>query len=339
MRSACVVLLMVSVAVVVFLSWHWTPTPPTETGIHLDNGTTFPAVEPVATSPLAPDRTPSPPADEPAPHIAKTVRVVDVLGSDIPQARVLFRSKSLVVDRIAGGDGRVEAPSTAVDDIVVSAKGHATCRLPASCLAGAQDVVVCLPNAASMRVEVVDNEGHLVRGQLVELAVEDPVTPQNRNLLERVSGRTDDRGTVVFEDLGAAQYWLIVHEWRKWSGADLYGIEPIPGQTAFQRAHVLAKPAAECLEVTVRDIDPKSWGPASEHPILCIEIENRSGLERLHPPGEATVISDTGRARRVRLVAVDAANAVTPLTEWQTGVMGQSRPVELRVPAESPTPK
>src|SRR5687768_18232968 len=62
----------------------------------------------------------------------------------LANAHLEFRRGTELVERISDANGRAEAPAMPLDDLVVSAERHATCRLRGSDLTESRDIVVRL---------------------------------------------------------------------------------------------------------------------------------------------------------------------------------------------------
>ena len=143
------------------------------------------------------------------------------------------------------------------------------------------------------------------------------------------------------DDAGDARYWISVPAWRQWSGTDLYGIEPPASGSAVVEARVGSRPVSERLEVVVRGLDAASWlrpaatvvFPSPEHPTWCVEVEGRSGLERIDPPDSAMVLGEPGTPVRVRAVATRAGerDPGVDASAWVIGAIGQGAALVVEI--------
>lgn len=289
-----------------------------------------PHTEPVTAS----SRSQAPPVDDGvsgAPPRGSTIRITNLQDRPVPHATVVvFDGRSEL--RLVGDDaGQVEATLDGVEAVVASAPGFATCSVPASLLARAEHPTIRLPGNAQLQVRVIDNSGNLVEGQRVDAVVEQPLNDENRHLVERTVGYTNGNGIAIFEQLGVAQYWISVPQWRRWSGADLYKVEPSSGTWTTVDARVVARALEQCLEVSIVGLEPPAQWLQCEHPELSVQIEGVSGLERIYPPGIATVFGAPAETIRVRVVRTKAgySSPESGCTDWQTGVLGQSRPLQF----------
>lgn len=323
----------------VYLAWPTAAEPrPAGTGPEIPE---MGSASPERTAPLVePSRHLAQQADPPvAPGPqGRRIRVTDTRDRPVPRASLMISDRRTERTLSCDDDGAISLSLDGVVALVASAPGLATCRLPARELAAAADPVIRLPAATSLQVRVVDDTGHLVAGQRVEAVIEKHLDGTNQFLLDRSVTCTNAQGIASFEQLGNAQYWICVPRWRRWSGVDLYEVKPMSGSLTAVDARVTARPAGECLEVRVDGLEPASAWTQYEHPRLSIEIEGVSGLERIYPPGIATVGGEPSASVRVRVVATRDGYPCPNegCTEWQAGVLGQSWPLQFDAVGLSP---
>lgn len=266
-----------------------------------------------------------------APPPGSMIRIADLQDRPLPHAAVVV-SDGRGELRLAGDDaGEVAVTLDGAETVIASAPGFATCCIPASLLAREEHPIIRLPRNAQLRVRVIDDRGNLVEGQRVDAVMEQPLGGENRHLVERNVCYTNGDGIATFEQLGVAQYWISVPQWRRWSGVDLYEVNPLNGTWTTIDARVVSRAIEQCLEVSIVGLGPPAQWIRYEHPELSVQVEGVSGLERIYPPGIATVFGAPGETIRVRVVRTKAGYPSPEFgcTDWQTGILGQWRLLQL----------
>ena len=295
--------------------------------------------------PLPPKDDPGPPpsregvpssAESQAPPSGALLRVIDTFEHPIAHARVTAIAQQTERSLSCDERGHLRLDIDRVDQLTIGAPGFATCQYAGGPLRAGKEHLFRLPLSARLRVRVIDRSGVLIEGQRVDAVVEEKLNDSNAAILDRIVAYTDKDGVATFEGLGAAQYWVSVPQWRRWSGVDLYGIRPLAGDVTIADALVTARPDEECLDILVGGLSPAAMWGQHEHPRFSVEIEGTSGLERIYPGGVSTIFGKRGMSVKVRVVATEGGypRPEKGQSAWQVGVLGQSRPLAFEM-AES----
>jgi hypothetical protein len=233
----------------------------------------------------------------------------------------------------ADAEGRVAIPIPPPGGVLVRAAGFASIEVPVHDYKGPAATIVVLPPAATLVVRVIDDLGRLLPDMQVtaELTPRLPGAPRFADMLWE---QTDDTGCATFTQSGGATYQVRVQTFGRWRTPPLTMVTAVAGQRTVVDVTVPTHPVDHCLELVAPDLEATPF-PERIHPRFAFQIDGEAALVRIHRPGTATYIGSPGQQIRVRIVATNqhgTADLFEPAWPWQSGVVGQPRPLQFLRP-------